>query len=82
MYPLRLTLFQLSPYVTCFDFLFSSQANQAINALKAGAKGSQACIDAGVTVSSIISDLDTTMTFASVGSVASEPTNDSFADHR
>lgn len=58
------------------------KANQAISALRAGAKGTQACIDAGVTVSSIISDLDTTMTFASVGSIVSEPTDESFADHR
>ncbi|XP_071835851.1 talin-1-like [Apostichopus japonicus] len=62
--------------------IVSDKANQAISALKAGAKGTQACIDAGVTVATIISDLDTTITFAAVGSVASEPTNDSFADHR
>lgn len=53
-----------------------------MNALQAGSRGTQACIDAASTVSGIIGDLDTTIMFASAGTLSSEPTSGAFADHR
>lgn len=64
-----------------FD-LFFFQANYVMNALQAGSRGTQACIDAASTVSGIIGDLDTTIMFASAGTLSSEPTSGAFADHR
>ncbi|PIK38707.1 putative talin-1 isoform X6 [Apostichopus japonicus] len=57
-------------------------ANYVMNALQAGSRGTQACIDAASTVSGIIGDLDTTIMFASAGTLSSEPTSGAFADHR
>ncbi|XP_071826675.1 talin-1-like isoform X5 [Apostichopus japonicus] len=58
------------------------KANYVMNALQAGSRGTQACIDAASTVSGIIGDLDTTIMFASAGTLSSEPTSGAFADHR
>ncbi|XP_021356551.1 talin-1-like isoform X2 [Mizuhopecten yessoensis] len=49
--------------------------------LQAGSRGTQACINAASTVSGIIADLDTTIMFATAGTLNSD-TADSFADHR
>ncbi|XP_072517267.1 talin-2a isoform X2 [Salminus brasiliensis] len=49
---------------------------------KAGNKGTQACITAASAVSGIIADLDTTIMFASAGTLNAEIDTDSFADHR
>ena len=52
-----------------------------LSALQAGNKGTQACITAGSAVSGIIADLDTTIMFASAGTLNAE-NDESFADHR
>lgn len=52
-----------------------------LSALQAGNKGTQACITAASAVSGIITDLDTTIMFASAGTLNPE-NEDSFADHR
>lgn len=53
-----------------------------LSALQAGNKGTQACITAASAVSGIIADLDTTIMFASAGTLNAENDSDSFADHR
>uniref|UniRef100_A0A4W5P6M6 Talin 2 n=1 Tax=Hucho hucho TaxID=62062 RepID=A0A4W5P6M6_9TELE len=52
-----------------------------LSALQAGNKGTQACITAASAVSGIIADLDTTIMFASAGTLNSE-NEETFADHR
>ena len=52
-----------------------------LSALQAGNKGTQACITAASAVSGIIADLDTTIMFASAGTLNAED-DESFADHR
>ncbi|KAL5020158.1 hypothetical protein ScPMuIL_003050 [Solemya velum] len=49
--------------------------------LQAGSRGTQACINAANTVSGIIADLDTTIMFATAGTLNAEG-DESFADHR
>ena len=44
--------------------------------------GTQACINAASTVSGIIGDLDTTIMFATAGTLNAENDDDSFSDHR
>lgn len=57
------------------------QVSLVLSALQAGNKGTQACITAASAVSGILADLDTTIMFASAGTL--NPENDeSFADHR
>ncbi|XP_063702056.1 talin-2 isoform X1 [Culicoides brevitarsis] len=59
----------------------SEKVSQVLAALQAGSRGTQACINAASTVSGIIGDLDTTIMFATAGTLHSD--NDgSFADHR
>lgn len=59
----------------------SEKVSQILAALQAGSRGTQACINAASTVSGIIGDLDTTIMFATAGTLHSE--NDgNFADHR
>ncbi|XP_066270425.1 talin-1-like isoform X7 [Branchiostoma lanceolatum] len=50
--------------------------------LQAGSRGTQACINAASTVSGIIGDLDTTIMFASAGTLSPEMEDEAFADHR
>lgn len=57
------------------------QVSLVLSALQAGNKGTQACITAGSAVSGIIADLDTTIMFASAGTLNAE-NDESFADHR
>lgn len=57
------------------------QVSLVLSALQAGNKGTQACITAASAVSGIIADLDTTIMFASAGTLNPE-NEDSFADHR
>lgn len=52
-----------------------------LSALQAGNKGTQACITAASAVSGIIADLDTTIMFASAGTLNAE-NDEAFADHR
>ncbi|CAF0901956.1 unnamed protein product [Adineta ricciae] len=51
-------------------------------ALQASARGTQACINAASTVSGIIADLDTTILFATAGTLNAEKDDETFADHR
>lgn len=57
------------------------QVSLVLSALQAGNKGTQACITAASAVSGIIADLDTTIMFASAGTLNPE-NEESFADHR
>ncbi|XP_059217650.1 talin-1 isoform X2 [Stomoxys calcitrans] len=54
---------------------------QILAALQAGSRGTQACINAAHTISGIIGDLDTTIMFATAGTLHSDR-DSSFADHR
>jgi len=47
-----------------------------------GTRGTQACINAASTVSGIIGDLDTTILFATAGTLHAENENETFSDHR
>ncbi|XP_071788038.1 talin-1-like isoform X4 [Asterias amurensis] len=59
------------------------KCNFVMAALQAGSSGTQACINAASTVSGIIGDLDTTIMFASAGTLSADTTDGgSFADHR
>ncbi|GFQ74106.1 talin-2, partial [Trichonephila clavata] len=51
-------------------------------ALQAGSRGTQACINAASTVSGIIGDLDTTIMFATAGTLHAENEKETFSDHR
>lgn len=55
--------------------------SKVLSALQAGSRGTQACINAASTVSGIIGDLDTTIMFASAGTLNAEG-EEAFADHR
>lgn len=57
------------------------QVSLVLSALQAGNKGTQACITAATAVSGIIADLDTTIMFATAGTLNAE-NNETFADHR
>lgn len=60
----------------------SEKVSQVLAALQAGSRGTQACINAASTVSGIIGDLDTTIMFATAGTLNAEREDDTFADHR
>ncbi|XP_065123839.1 talin-2a isoform X2 [Paramisgurnus dabryanus] len=60
----------------------TEKVSMVLSALQAGNKGTQACITAASAVSGIIADLDTTIMFASAGTLNTENDSDSFADHR
>ena len=62
--------------------LFVFQVSQVLAALQAGSRGTQACINAASTVSGIIGDLDTTIMFATAGTLHAEGEGETFADHR
>lgn len=63
------------------DVFVYPQVSLVLSALQAGNKGTQACITAASAVSGIIADLDTTIMFASAGTLNAE-NEESFADHR
>ncbi|XP_035784770.1 talin-2-like isoform X2 [Anopheles albimanus] len=61
----------------------SEKVAQVLAALQAGSRGTQACINASSTVSAIISDLDTTIMFATAGTLhAANDEEGRFSDHR
>lgn len=60
----------------------SEKVSHILAALQAGSRGTQACINAASTVSGIIGDLDTTIMFATAGTLHAENENETFADHR
>ncbi|XP_026471781.1 talin-1-like [Ctenocephalides felis] len=55
---------------------------KVLAALQSCSKGTQACINAASTVSGIIGDIDTTIMFATAGTLHSERDNASFSEHR
>ena len=57
------------------------QVSFVLATLQSGSRGTQACINAAHTVSGIICDLDTTIMFATAGTLNAEG-DESFADHR
>lgn len=57
------------------------QVSHVLAALQAGNRGTQACITAASAVSGIIADLDTTIMFATAGTLNRENA-ETFADHR
>ncbi|XP_033612023.1 talin-2 isoform X4 [Fukomys damarensis] len=57
------------------------EVSLVLSALQAGNKGTQACITAATAVSGIIADLDTTIMFATAGTLNAE-NSETFADHR
>ncbi|XP_039551194.1 talin-2 isoform X2 [Pimephales promelas] len=59
----------------------TEKVSMVLSALQAGNKGTQACITAASSVSGIMADLDTTIMFASAGTLNAE-NEESFADHR
>jgi talin len=59
----------------------TDKVSQVLAALQAGSRGTQACINAASTVSGIIGDLDTTIMFATAGTLHSDG-DGTFADHR
>ncbi|XP_075906783.1 talin-2 [Nelusetta ayraudi] len=59
----------------------TEKVSLVLSALQAGNKGTQACITAASAVSGIIADLDTTIMFASAGTLNAE-NDESFANHR
>ncbi|XP_054892455.1 talin-2a [Poeciliopsis prolifica] len=59
----------------------TEKVSLVLSALQAGNRGTQACITAASAVSGIIADLDTTIMFASAGTLNAE-NDESFADHR
>ncbi|XP_018408306.1 PREDICTED: talin-2 [Nanorana parkeri] len=59
----------------------TEKVSLVLTAFQAGNKGTQACITAASSVSGIIADLDTTIMFATAGTLNSE-NKESFADHR
>ncbi|XP_072349209.1 LOW QUALITY PROTEIN: talin-2-like [Scyliorhinus torazame] len=59
----------------------TEKVSLVLSALQAGNRGTQACITAASAVSGIIGDLDTTIMFATAGTLNAE-NEESFADHR
>jgi len=57
------------------------KVSNVLLALQAGSRGTQACINAASTVSGIIGDLDTTIMFATAGSLNAD-NDEMFSDHR
>ncbi|XP_049847483.1 talin-1 isoform X1 [Schistocerca gregaria] len=62
--------------------LVSEKVSAVLAALQAGSRGTQACINAASTVSGIIGDLDTTIMFATAGTLHADNEDESFSDHR
>lgn len=63
------------------NFHFFLQVSHVLASLQAGNRGTQACITAASAVSGIIADLDTTIMFATAGTLNRENA-ETFADHR
>ncbi|KRZ04679.1 Talin-1 [Trichinella zimbabwensis] len=60
----------------------TEEVAMVLAALRFGARGTQACINAASTVSGIIGDLDTTIMFATAGTLNPEREGEVFSDHR
>ncbi|NXQ86021.1 TLN1 protein, partial [Nyctibius grandis] len=59
----------------------SEKVSHVLAALQAGNRGTQACITAASAISGVIADLDTTIMFATAGTLNWE-NSETFADHR
>lgn len=59
----------------------SDKVSHVLAALQAGSRGTQACINAASTVSGVIGDLDTTIMFATAGTLHADG-DGQFGDHR
>lgn len=59
----------------------TEKVSQVLAALQAGSRGTQACINAASTVSGVVGDLDTTIMFATAGTLNSDE-DGTFGDHR
>lgn len=68
--------------VTDCSRVVNEKVSQVLATLQSGSRGTQACINAASTVSGIIGDLDTTIMFATAGTLRAEDEHDTFADHR
>ncbi len=68
-------------FLISIENYFSMQVAKVLMALQAGSRGTQACINAASTVSGIIGDLDTTIMFATAGTLNAEG-DEAFSDHR
>ena len=62
--------------------IVTEKVSQVLATLQAESRGTQACINAASTVSGIIGDLDTTIMFATAGTLHAENESETFADHR
>ncbi|XP_023231887.1 talin-2-like isoform X2 [Centruroides sculpturatus] len=62
--------------------LVAEKVSFVLAALQAGSRGTQACISAVSTVNGIIGDLETTIMFATAGTLHAEHETETFADHR
>ena len=65
-----------------FLVFFSIKISHILAALQSGSRGTQACINAGTTIKGIVSDLDTTVMFATAGTLNPEEDGEKFTDHR
>jgi len=68
--------------VNLYMVFFLLQVSYVMAALQDSSRGTQACINAASVVSGIIGDLDTTIMFATAGTLSSESDRDTFTDHR
>lgn len=68
--------------VTDNSKIVTDKVSCVLTALQAASQGTQACINAASTVSGIIGDLDTTIMFATAGTLHTQAETESFTDHR
>ena len=59
----------------------NEKVSKVLASLQAGSRGTQACIHAGSTIAGIIGDLDTTIMFATAGTLNADG-SEQFGDHR
>jgi len=64
-----------------FDPVHLPQISEVVTTLQTGSRGTQACINAAGTIDGVIADLETTVMFASAGTLNPEP-GETFANHR
>ncbi|RWS31093.1 talin-1-like protein [Leptotrombidium deliense] len=62
--------------------IVSEKVSYVLSALQVTSRGVQACANASSTISGILGDLDTTIMFASAGTLNAENESESFSDYR
>ncbi|WP_411027537.1 hypothetical protein, partial [Salmonella sp. s54925] len=60
----------------------AEKISHILAALQSGSRGTQACINAETTIMGLVSDLDTTVMFATAGTLNPEVDGEKFTDHR